>query len=290
MAKLATAALEMTSPMKRPLAALAALMALPAAAAPAPVPAPEATPIHLRYGVALIGLPIGTATVDGTVGAKDYKLQGTGKLTGIAGVLVDTKGAATAAGELKDGRLTPSGFAATAGTPHYLLTIRIAEARNSATRVEINPPYVQTPDRIPVTEADRHNVIDPMSSFIMPVPGTGDLLGPAACDRTLPLFDGGVRFDVVLSFKRLQQVAAPAYTGPVAVCAARYKPLSGYRPERPVNKFMADNKDMEVWLAPVGATRLVYPYHIAVMSMIGMVTVDATEVSFGAPVKAAGGR
>lgn len=47
---------------------------------------------------------------------------------------------------------------------------------------------------------------------------------------------------------------------------------------------------MEVWLAPVGATRFVYPYHIAVMSMIGMVTVDATDVSFGATVKAAGAR
>lgn len=267
-----------------------ALLFCPAAASAAPPAAAEATPLHLKYGVALIGLPIGTATVDGSVGAKDYKLQGTGKLTGVAGVLVDTKGAVTAAGALKDGRVTPSGFAASAGTPHYLLTIRMAEERNSATKVEINPPYVQTPDRIPVSDADRRNIIDPMSSFIMPVPGAGEVLGPAACDRTLPLFDGGVRFDVVLSFKRLQQVAAPAYTGPVAVCAARYKPLSGYRPDRPVNKFMADNKDMEVWLAPLGATRFVYPYRIAVMSMIGMVTVEATDVSFGAPVKAAGAR
>lgn len=223
--------------MKRLLPALAALLTLPGSApSRAAAPSPEPTPLHLKYGVTLIGLPIGSATVDGSVGAKDYTLQGTGKLTGIAGVLVDTKGAVTAAGGVKDGRVTPSGFAATAGTPRYLLTIRIAEERNSATKVEITPPYVQTPDRIPVTEADRHNIIDPMSSFIMPVSGAGELLGPAACDRTLPLFDGGVRFDVVLSFKRVQQVAAPAYNGPVAVCAARYKPLSGYRPERPVDR------------------------------------------------------
>lgn len=270
-----------------PALATSVLLALPAAAAPAPAPTVEPTPIHLKYGVALIGLPIGTATVDGTVGARDYKLQGTGKLTGIAGVLVDTKGAVTSTGNLKDGRVIPSGFAATAGTPHYLLTIRMSEEKNAATQVEINPAYTQTPDRIPVAPADKRGIIDPMSSFIMPVPGTGDLLGPAACDRTLPLFDGGVRFNINLSFKRVQQVATPAYTGPVAVCGARYQPISGYRPDRPVNKFMIDNKDMEVWLAPVGTTRFVYPHHLAVMSMIGMVTIDATEAAVGAPVKAA---
>ncbi len=275
--------------MKRTVPALATsvLLTLPAAAAPAPAPAVEPTPIHLKYGVALIGLPIGTATVDGAVGAKDYKLAGTGKLTGIAGVLVDTKGAVTSAGSLKDGRVVPSGFAATAGTPHYLLTIRMAEEKNAATQVVIDPAYIQTPDRIPLSPADKRNIIDPMSSFIMPVPGTGDLLGPAACDRTLPLFDGGVRFNINLTFKRLQQVATPAYTGPVAVCGARYQPISGYRPDRPVNKFMVDNKDMEVWLAPVGDTRFVYPHHVSIMSMIGMVTIDATEAQVGAPVKAA---
>ena len=174
-------------------------------------------------------------------------------------MLVDTKGAVTSTGNVKDGRIIPSGFAATAGTPHYLLTIRMSEEKNAATQVEIDPAYQQTPDRIPVSAADKRGIIDPMSSFIMPVPGTGDLLGPAACDRTLPLFDGGVRFNINLSFKRLQQVATPAYTGPVAVCGVRYQPISGYRPDRPVNKFMVDNKDMEVWLAPVGKTRFVYP-------------------------------
>ena len=281
----------MRSPVPALASAAAVLLArstLALAAPPAPQPPPPSpTPIHLRYGVALIGLPIGTAAVEGTVGPKDYRLLGNGKLTGIAGVLVDTKGAVTATGTHRDGHVTPSGFAATAGTPHYLLTIRMSEEKNAAKEVEITPPYVQTPDRIPVSPADKRGIIDPMSSFIMPVPGTGDVLGPAACDRTLPLFDGGVRFNVVLSFKRLQQVATPAYTGPVAVCAARYQPISGYRPDRPVNKFMIDNKDMETWLAPIGNTRFVYPYHIAVMSMIGMVTIDATEVSFAGPARAA---
>lgn len=257
-------------------------------AAPAtPRAVDQATPIHLRYAVSLIGLPIGTAEVEGTLGPRDYKLHGAGKLTGLAGVLVDTKGAVTATGALSNGQVVPAGFAASAGTTNYLLTIRIAEERGSATGVEITPAYIQTPDRIPLSPGDRRNVIDPMSSFIMPVPGTGDTIGPEACNRTLPMFDGGVRFNVLLTFKEVRRIATPAYSGPVAVCAARYQPISGYRPDRPVNKFMIDNKDMETWLAPIGRSRFVYPYRIAVMSMIGMTVIEATSVSFEAPVKAA---
>ena len=43
----------------------------------------------------------------------------------------------------------------------------------------------------------------------------------------------------------------PGYSGDVLVCAARYNPIAGHRTGRKSTQFMADNKDMEVWLAPV---------------------------------------
>ena len=269
------------------LAGLAALMSGAAAsAAPSSSPPIEASALHLRYGVSLIGLPIGTASVDGTIGAAGYRLEGAGKLTGLAGIIVDTKGAVTAAGTLAGGHVNPASFAASAGTPNYLLTIRMAMEHGTATGVEITPMYQQTPDRIPVTPADRRNIIDPMSSLIMAVPGTGEVIGPQSCNRTIPIFDGGVRFNVLLAYTGTRQVTSSAYTGPVAVCAARYQPISGYRPNRPVNKFMADNKQMETWLAPVGKSRFVVPYRISVMSMIGMVVIEATDFTISPAAKA----
>ena len=86
----------------------------------------------------------------------------------------------------------------------------------------------------------------------MAVPGTGDLIGPAACNRTLPIFDGGVRFDITLAF-----TGDPAGQGRRAT-PARWRSVRratsrspGHRPDRPATKFMTDNKEMEVWLAPV---------------------------------------
>ena len=267
------------------LAVAGAGLARPAAPAPA---FGEPTTLHLRYAVSLLGLPIGTAGVDGTVGPNTYRLDGTGRLTGLAGIIVDTKGAVTATGALTGARVTPASFAASAGNSNAVLTIRMAEAKGVATDVEVDPAYIQTPDRIPISAGDKRNIIDPMSSFIFPVAGSGDVVGPAACNRTLPLFDGGVRFNILLTYAETRQVSSPAYTGPVAVCAARYQPIAGYRPARPVNKFMIENKQMEVWLAQVGRSRFAYPYRVSIMTMIGMTVVEATEASFSPAAQSAG--
>lgn len=270
---------------------LSALVAVsPALPSPAPKRVQDSRQVRLRYAITLIGLPIGTASVSGWLGPANYRLEANGKLTGLAGVIVNSKGAATSTGSLARGQVNPSTFAATAATGNYLLTIRMAMADGRAEKVEIAPPYEQKPDRVPLTDADRRGIVDPMSSFFMSVPGSQDLVGPAACNRTLPMFDGGVRFDITLAYVGVRQVKGPGYNGPVAVCSARYKPIAGHRPERPATKFMTDNKEMEVWLAPVAGTRFVVPYRVSILSMIGTTVIEATAFDIATEKKAAAAR
>lgn len=268
----------------------ALLATAPVLSAGPPKPVPGTRQIRVRYSVSLIGLPIGTAAVSGSIGPGNYRLEANGKLTGLAGVLVNSKGAAASTGSLTDGHVNPSTFAATAATGNYLLTIRMAMAGGTADKVEIAPLYEQRPDRVPLSDADRRNIVDPMSSFLMTVPGNGDLVGPAACNRTLPMFDGGVRFDITLAYTGVRQVKGPGYAGPVAVCSARYKPIAGHRPERPATKFMTNNKEIEVWLAPVAGTRFVVPYRISMLSMVGTTVVEATAFDVAPDKKAAAAR
>lgn len=251
------------------------------AAAGAAAAGADSRPIDVRYAISLLGLPLGTGRITGTVGPHDYRLEATGRLTGLAGVVMSTRGAATATGRHDGSGLVPATFAATAATSNYTLTIRMAMARGDAKAVEITPPWEPRPDRIPLTPADQHGIVDPVSAALMPVPGTGDVIGPAACDRTLPLFDGGVRFDVILSYAGTRQVKAPGYSGPVAICTARYRPIAGYRPGRPVTRFMTENKEMDVWLAPVAGTRFVIPYRVSVLTMVGTTVIEATAFEAG---------
>ena len=63
------------------------------------------------------------------------------------------------------------------------------------------------------------------------------------------------------------------------VCAARYNPIAGHRTGRKSTQFMADNKDMEVWLAPVEGPRVLLPLRISIRTMIGTTLIDAVKLN-----------
>ena len=79
-----------------------------------------------------------------------------------------------------------------------------------------DPPTAPNPDRVPLTEAHRRGVSDPMTASLMRVPGNGDTVVPQACQRTLSIFDGRMRYDLKLAFKRLDKVKTEkGYQGPI---------------------------------------------------------------------------
>src|SRR4029077_11281617 len=105
--------------------------------------------------------------------------------------------------------------------------------------VPAEPPLIPSPERVPVTEAHRKGITDPMSAMVIPVAGTGDVLTPDACKRKIAIFDGRQRADIDLVFKRMDRVKADkGYQGPVVVCTLIYNPIAGHRPERPAIKYL----------------------------------------------------
>jgi hypothetical protein len=102
-----------------------------------------------------------------------------------------------------------------------------------------------------------------------------------ACDRTVRIFDGWQRFDVRLSFKRQREVKGPdgSYSGPVYVCGARFIPVAGHVPKRV--KSLANNKSIEIWLAPISDMSLLVPYSIQLNIPLGTLVVRASRLNFG---------
>jgi hypothetical protein len=244
----------------------------------------QAEALHARYGVSLLGLPLGKASLDGEVAGQTYKIAINARLTGIASVVSNSKGAAVASGAFLRGLIVPSAYANTSANATQTRTVRVAMSGGSVKGVDISPPIDPSPERVPLTDAHTRNIVDPLSAMIMPVPGTEPIMGPAACNRTIPVYDGFTRFDVTLTYIGQRQVKAKGYAGPVSVCAVRYTPIAGHRNRKPV-QFMAQNKDIEVWLAPVGANRVLVPFRISMATMIGHLNIEADE--FSAAAKAA---
>jgi Protein of unknown function (DUF3108) len=227
------------------------------------------------YSIRLIGLPIGIGSVSAHFSGDAYSIEARGKLTGLANMVGHANGASTGKGMFVGQHISPRAYATTAVNSSTTRTIRMALAGNSATGVEIAPPFDEKPDRIPLSPADTRNIVDPVGAFaIRTASGAPDA---SVCQRTLPIFDGWTRFDIALSYAGVKDVSAKGYDGKAVVCSVRYTPISGHRRDRPATKFMQDNRDMEVWMAPVGATKVFMPFHISVRTMIGTVTVDATQ-------------
>jgi hypothetical protein len=240
-------------------------------------PALHAETLRVHYNVSLIGLPLGTAGLTGVFIPATYRVDVNARLTGLASLLSAFKGAATAAGTLSAGRVVPSAYAISTSSSQGTRTVRMAVAGGTVRGVDISPPIEERVDRVPLTAADKRGIIDPISALVMPVSGTAPVIGPAACNRTIPVFDGYVRFDIGMSYVGQQTYSTSGYSGPVAVCSVRYRPIAGHRRDKRATQFMTDNKDMEAWLAPVGGTRVVVPVHISVKTMIGTTVIDASE-------------
>ncbi|MEH3061211.1 MAG: DUF3108 domain-containing protein [Methylobacterium frigidaeris] len=247
-------------------------------------PSPTATAVTVDYAIALAGVPIGTAQAAGSIEGARYTMDVTAKLTGLVGAITGGYGAGRASGQVgAPGRPVPATFAIASHSSTASITVRMALARGNVVASEVTPPLPPYTDRVPVSEADKRGIIDPVSALVMPALGRGDLADPQNCNRTIPVYDGASRFDVVLSYGETRSVEKPGYAGPVLICTARYRPIAGHRPGQPGVKFMEDNTDMSVWLAPVEGTRVLIPLRIAVRTTLGTNIIEATRWSRSGP-------
>lgn len=265
------------------------LLACGALAVALPVPAGAQGRLEAHYLATLAGIQIGKGNWVVEIDNTHYTAATSGLTTGLMHVLTHGEGTSAVRGTLHAGRPMKSVYASTIisrkKTDEIRLTINDGDVKND----QVNPPQNQQKDRVPVTEAERHGVVDPLTASLMRVPGHGGMLTPQACDRTLPIFDGRMRYDLQLAYKRMDTVKAKkGYAGSVVVCSVYFFPLGGYIPSRRTIKYIAKLHDIEIWLAPIAGTRVLVPFRAQGPTPIGQVVLEATQfVSVPLPSRAA---
>ena len=239
----------------------------------------QAQTLTTHYGITMLGLTIGSANVSGQFTNNAYKIEASTKLSGFAAIVSSSKGSAVSTGALVKGQVLASTYATTSANSDITRTVRMAINSGTVKAIDIAPPFEDRPGRVPLTEESKRGIIDPLSAVIMGISADQPLVGPTACNRTLPVFDGYTRFNIDLTYVGTRQVKTRGYAGPVSVCAARYVPLAGHRPERSATKYMINNKQIEIWLAPVEKAHVAVPYRISVQTQVGMLVIEAQEFS-----------
>ena len=244
--------------------------------------------LDAHYSVTLAGLPVGRGGWMVEIGDDHFTATANGATAGLMRVFASGHGESSASGAISGGQVVSSNYAANIFTDRKYDEIRMVIQSGTVKEFMVEPPTVVTPDRVPITEAHRRGVFDPMTASLMRVPGAGDTLAPQACQRTLSIFDGRMRYDLQLAFKRLDRVRSDVgYQGTVVVCALQYLPIAGHIPERAAIKYLAGLRDMEMWLAPIFGTRMVVPYRVSIPTPLGTGVLQATQfVSVPQPPKA----
>ena len=241
----------------------------------------SAESLRASYALSIIGVPIGNADAAASIEPGGYKIDIGLRLSGLAALVTKAKGAATANGVIANGAVLSNAYANTTANANETRTVRMGLASGTVRAVEISPPFLDMDERVPVTQAHKTSILDPVSALVMSVPAGQPLTGPAACDRTIPVYDGLVRFNVSLFYKGMRNVHAKGYTGPVSVCSARYTPISGYKLDSQSTRYMAENRDMEVWLAPMAQAHVVVPYYIKIGTKQGSLVIQAVDFHLG---------
>jgi len=244
--------------------------------------------LEARYSATLASIPVGSGTWTIDIGDNQYAATATGTTGGLLRAFTSGQGNSSARATLAGGRVTSAIYASTITTRKKADATRITISNGNVKDFSVDPPQDNDPERLPVTEAHQHGVLDPMTALFVRVPGSGELLSPEACQHTLAVFDGRLRYDLQLAFKRMDKVkASKGYAGPVVVCATNFVPVAGYIPSRAAIRYLAQQRDIEVWLAPIAGTRVLVPYRMQGPTPIGQAVLEASEfISVPVPARA----
>ena len=201
-------------------------------------------------------------------------------------MLTGGKGAATASGAIAGAKPQPAAFAVTSRSSSDQRTVRMGLTGGNVAAVEIVPPVDEKPDRVPVKDGDKKGVVDPVSALLMPAVSTGSLIDSANCNRTIPDFRRRRAVRRGPQLRRHQEMWTSLGIRGRFWCAKHGMfPISGHRALRPSTKFMEENKDMSVWLAPLEGQRILLPIRISVRTMVGTSVVEAARWSLEGDAK-----
>jgi hypothetical protein len=238
-----------------------------------------------EYRITLNGLPIGRAMLQGSFESADYRLDGSAKLTGIAGLLFDYSSTAASAGRIRAGRLHPSAFSADSSDGHRSMSVRMTLANDAVRRLDLDPPITRQQERnprhVPITAAHRRGIVDPMTAMVGFGGFDGASFGSGICDRAIPVFNGRERFDIELEYDGMRDVngARGGYEGPALVCTARYRAVAGHRDDKDEIRYLEERMVFEVVLVPVEGSDLLVPYRVVVPTPLGSAALQITDVT-----------
>jgi len=231
------------------------------------------TNFHADYVISFARITVGDVAVNGDISGAAYAISASGRIGGAARLLANGEAHLTTRGTTAGTRLTPTNFVFKINSPDDPLDVKMVIENGNVTEVTTSPP---SGDGVPMSDADRRGILDPLSALLLPAVDAGDGLTKEVCQHTLPIFDGRHRYDLQLSFKRFDKITvSKGYAGPVVVCSVSYRPIAGHQESIPLVKYLAESREIEVAFAPVAGTGLLAPVRLVIANLLANLMIQA---------------
>ena len=234
--------------------------------------------LDAQYEATLAGIPVGKGTWTIEIGDDTFSATAQGGTAGLLKAFSGGTGSGASQGRVVNGALVPNAYTATTTTQKKVRNHPPGAGQwqgegffdRSGAAGRSGPGRRHR--RAPQKRARSHDRLDAARARQW----------RAADARCLPhgagIFDGRLRYDLKLDYKRMETVKAErGYHGPALVCAIYFTPVAGYIPDRPVIKYLAAERRIEIAFVPIAGTRVLVPFRMTIPTPFGPAMLEATS-------------
>lgn len=245
----------------------------------------RASSVNAVYNIHFLGAHIGDFKIHSSITSRQYQLQANADISVFFGA-VNWRGVTTSYGLMTANGPVPQNYTFHYATSDRREAVEIRFQQRMVQDIIINPPAHPGSRNVPITAADLQNVVDPLSAVILLSQARLSRFGGAdACNKRLPIFDGKIRYDLVLSPKGTRSIGnSGKLQGTAYVCHVSYVPIAGHKQGK--GDYAAGNTGIEIWLVPMPEAGLLVPYYVHVPTPAG----TASMVTAKFDVETPGGR
>ena len=242
--------------------------------------------VNAVYRISFNGLDLGQFVFSSNNQRSKYTLTGKAQISALLGVF-QWKSTVRATGKISRIGFKPNHYAFNYKSNKKRGAVNMRFGGNTVTQVLAQPAIKKSRRRVPVKQRHLKGVMDPMSAILaLTNAHKGKISGVNPCrNKRLRVFDGKQRFDLSLSYKRIERLDAQGgrdLPNIAYVCKIKYRPIAGHKLNRET-KYMVANDSIEIWLRPVPRAKMFVPYYVAIPTMFGTASLTSNRVNIDLP-------
>jgi hypothetical protein len=242
----------------------------------------RASTVDAVYQISWLGTHIGDFRIKSSITTRQYSLQANAELSVFFGTF-SWQGVTTSSGLMTANGPVPQNYTFKYATSDKRESVELRFQKRMVQDILVNPPQFPGSRNVPITAAHLQNVLDPLSAIVLLSQARSNRGEP--CNKRLPIFDGKIRYDLVLSPKGTRNVGTSGkLRGTAYVCSVRFVPIAGHKMgKQGDNDVAAGNTGIEVWLVPVPEAGLIVPYYVHVPTPAGTASMVTAKFDVQTP-------